>query len=305
MSRGRLITIGSFDGVHRGHQALLDRTSAEARKRKLRSLALSFAVPPRMVLDESARRRLLSNELEKDRLLRTGGMDDVKIVRFDRKISEMKAFSFFRDFLIKKYHAKGIVVGMDFRFGAGRSGGVLELVRWGQDFHIPIWVIPPVKFRRKVVSSTLIRDLMERGSFRVASNFLGHPYLIAGKVVRGRGVGTSLGFPTANVSTADEKILPRGVYAVRVRIGRNSKSVINGVANIGVRPTFANDARPWLEVHLFGRQGSLRGKTVFVELVDRIRGEKRFPGVEALRRQITKDVEKARRILSKRILYRK
>lgn len=299
MKRGRLVTIGSFDGVHRGHQALLERTVLEARKRDMRSLALSFAVPPRMVLDESARKLLLSDEFEKEQLIRSYGIDEVAILRFDRGLAETRPFGFFRDVLLNEHGAKGIVVGADFRFGAGRSAGAVELVRWGLDFRVPVWVIPPVRFRRKVVSSTMIRALVEHGSYRSAIDFLGHPYLISGKVISGRGVGKTLGFPTANLQTRPEKILPVGVFAVKAGIGERpfAKKTFDGVANIGVRPTFGVAPRPVVEVHLLTPAGDLKGKRLSIQLVKRIRSERRFPSVEALKRQIGRDVQAARKAL--------
>jgi len=254
-----------------------------------------------MVLDESARKLLLSDETEKQWLLRAQGMDEVKILQFDHHLAETRPFGFFRDWLLKKFDARGVVVGADFRFGAGRSAGAVELVRWGIDFGIPVWVISPVKFRRQVVSSTLIRGLFEQGKFKAACDFLGHPYLIAGRVVKGRGVGRGIGFPTANLQTRPEKVLPTGVFAVRARVGASPASArraIDGVANIGVRPTFIETSHPLVEVHLFGKPGELVGKFMSVQLVKRIRAEKKFPGVEALKAQIARDVRTARKILS-------
>ena len=295
MRGGRLITIGSFDGLHRGHQGLLERTVAEAAKRKVRSLALTFPVPPRMVLDAKARRLILSSELEKRHLLARFGIDEVALIPFSKDLAAMRPFGFFREVLIKKYRAIGVVVGSDFRFGAQRSAGALELVRWAEDFGIPVWVISPVRWNRQVVSSTLVRALFEEGRFEKASGFLNHPYLIAGKVVRGRGMGTKIGVPTANVDVHPDKILPRGVFAVRAWARGNENragAVLRGVCNIGVRPTFGG-ARPSVEVHFPGKKLNLRGKTLFVELERRLRSEKRFRSVDALKVQIARDIRAA------------
>ncbi len=295
MRGGRLITIGSFDGVHRGHQGLLARTVTEARKRKVRSLALTFPVPPRMVLDAKARRLILSSELEKRHLLTRFGMDEVELIPFSKDLASMRPFGFFRDLLINKYRAAGIVVGADFRFGAQRSAGALELVRWGEDFGIPVWVISPVRWNRQVVSSTLVRALFEEGKYKRASSFLNHPYLIAGKVVRGHGMGSKIGVPTANVGVHPDKILPRGVFSARAWIQgseHRAGGVLRGVCNIGVRPTFGG-AGPTVEIHFPGKKLNLRGRTLFVELERRLRSEKRFRSVDGLKRQIARDIRAA------------
>jgi len=301
MRGGRLVTIGSFDGVHRGHQGLLDRTVAEAAKRKVRSLALTFPVPPRMVLDAKARRLILSSELEKRKLLARFGMDEVELIPFSKDLAAMRPFGFFREILLKKFKAIGIVVGNDFRFGAQRSAGALELVRWGEDFGIPVWVISPVRWKRQVVSSTLIRALFSEGRYKKATGFLNHPYLIAGKVVRGHGMGSKIGVPTANIDVHPDKVLPRGVFAARAWVQGSEQrrgGILPGVCNIGVRPTFGG-ARPTVEIHFPGRKVQLRGRTLLVELGRRLRSEKRFRSVGELKRQIALDIASATRLWKK------
>ena len=302
MRGGRLITIGSFDGVHRGHQALLERTVNEAAKRKVRSLALTFPVPPRMVLDTKARRLLLSTELEKRDLLTGFGIDEVELLPFSKEMAAMRPFGFFKEVLLKRFRAVGIVVGTDFRFGAERAAGALELVRWGEEFEIPVWVISPVRWARTVVSSTLIRNLLENGFFQRATAFLNHPYLIAGRVVRGHGMGTKIGVPTANLDVHADKVLPRGVFAVNAWVeGHKNRpgGRLFGVCNIGVRPTFRGK-HPTVEVHFPGKKLNLRGRTLFVELERRLRSEKRFKSVEDLKRQISRDIRGAVRAFADR-----
>jgi riboflavin kinase / FMN adenylyltransferase len=206
-----------------------------------------------------------------------------------------KPFGFFRDVLLGRFKARGVVIGSDFRFGANRSAGALELVRWGEDFEIPIWVISPVRHSRQIVSSTMIRGLMELGQFRKAVSYLGHPYLIAGKVIRGRGMGRRIGIPTANLDVHADKVLPRGVFAVRGWVEGNENrrgGVWKGVCNIGVRPTFGG-TRPSVEVHFPGRTVNLRGRMLFVEIEKWLRGEKKFRSIEQLTAQIAKDIKKS------------
>lgn len=295
MRGGRLITIGSFDGVHRGHQALLERTVDESKKRNVRSLALTFPIPPRMILDSKARRLLLSSEIEKRYLLSRFGMDEVHVLPFSREMAAMRPFGFFKEILLRKFRAVGIVVGTDFRFGAERSGGAVELVRWGEEFNLPVWVISPVRWARQVVSSTLIRTLFEEGRFNRATAYLNHPYLIAAPVIRGRGLGSKIGVPTANLGVHADKVLPRGVFSVRSWLeGHENRAggVWRGVCNIGVRPTFGGKL-PTVEVHFPGKKLNLRGRTLFVEVERRLRGEKKFESVDALTRQIARDIRAA------------
>jgi riboflavin kinase/FMN adenylyltransferase len=297
MGKGRILTIGSFDGVHSGHAALLNFTVAAAKKRKLRPAAITFRIPPKMVLNSEAAPILLSDTVEKELLLRAHGIDEIHVLNFDEKLLTQHPFLFFRDVLLRRYNAKGLVVGMDFRFGAGRTAGALELVRWGQEFEIPVWVIPAVKRHGVTVSSSRIRELLSHSRLRAAEGLLGHPYLISGRVVAGKAKGRELGFRTANLETAPGKLLPSGVYAVKGWIEGPHRRLFKGVANIGVRPTLFSDRAPAVEVHLFKHTDSLRGKRLSVELVARLRGEKKFPSVDALKKAIAKDVRRAQLIL--------
>lgn len=295
MKRAHLATIGSFDGVHRGHQELIKRTVAEAKKRKLRSLALTFQVPPRMILNPKAPRILLSSPTEKELLLRSFGIDEVISLDFDTKLAALKPFSFFRSVLLNEFNARGIVVGLDFRFGAERAGGALELVRWGLEFELPVWVIPPVRHAGQVVSSSLIRGLFAEGRYQKAEGFLGHPYLIHGKAVHGHGVGRTIGFPTVNLEVEPGKVLPGGVYAVRAWAGSDKlgRKTFEGVCNIGTRPTFGGH-KVITEIHFLGKAGVPKEKTVFVQLLRRLRSEKKFRSPSALSAQIALDAAKAR-----------
>jgi riboflavin kinase/FMN adenylyltransferase len=296
-NRGRLITLGSFDGVHRGHVALIDRAVQEAKKRRLKSAALTFGLPPRMILDRTNKISILSNAREKEILLRWKGLDEVIVQEFDRNFSQIKPYSFFRDLLLKRYGAKGLVVGLDFRFGINRSAGATELVRWGLEKRIPVWVIPPVRWRGKVVSSTEIRQALCGGKFKEATQLLGHPYLIQGTVSKGRGVGRRIGIPTTNLTVAVGKVLPSGVFAVRGRrLGRLKTPVQFGVCNIGMRPTFLKRSPVTVEIHWLTGPPPRPSESVAIELLSQLRSEKRFGSPRALVRAIAKDIQKARRI---------
>lgn len=305
MARGRMITIGSFDGIHRGHAALINRTVREGRLRNLKTLALTFDRPPRTVLEHKESLGQLTSPAEKAITLRRMGVSEVKSLHFDARLARVGPFSFFRDFLLKKYMARGLVVGLDFRFGFKRSGRAVDLVRWGQEFEIPVWVIPPVKSKGMVISSTRIRKDLQRGHLKRVQESLGHPFPILGIVQKGRGVGKKLGFPTANLKVEPEKLLPKGVFAIRgwflhpkQRIVRPHR-LIKGVCNIGVRPTLLKRSKVTVEAHFFVKKGSLAGKTIYIELLHRIRPERRFPSVEALKKRITQDIKTARKFFKK------
>lgn len=307
VNKGRLITIGSFDGLHRGHEALVDRAVLEAGKRGLRPTALTFSIPPRMVLEAPENYYLLSTLLEKECLLRSRGIDEVIFLPFDEQMSQVRPFEFFRRVLIDTYQAKGLVVGLDFRFGQRRGAGAWELVQWGCDYDVPVWVISPVRYSRKTVSSTLIRQFMMENRFKAATNFLGHPYLVVGRVVKGRGVGKKIGIPTANIEVEKGKVLPRGVFVIQAWVeGKSTRQKLiddyrqkrwshKGICNIGVRPTFLKKSPLTVEIHLFDGGLSLIGKRVAIELLHKIRDEKRFPSKEALIKAISQDELKARR----------
>jgi len=306
MKKGFIITIGSFDGVHRGHASLLSRARLEARKRNLKSMALTFRIPPKMVLDPHISHEMLSTPWEKEVLIKAFKIDRVLFLDFDRKIAGQKSFYFFRHQLVGEFNARGIVVGSNFRFGINRSAGALELVHWGEEFGIPVWVIAPVKEKEFFISSSKIRDLIKEGRFETAHRFLGHPYLISGPKVKGRGGGKKLGFPTINLEVK-KKALPRGVFVVSGWSGSRPltfpfKKRFYGVCNIGTRPTFLKHSPVIVEVHVLKDLKNARGKFVFVELLKKLRNEKKFSSKETLISAIARDVGKARLEIKKHIV---
>ncbi len=302
MKSGVLFTMGSFDGVHRGHSVLIDRAVTEARKRKLTSAALTFGLPPRMVLDRKRPVSILSTAEEKETLLRWKGLAKVVVQKFDQKFSKIKPYLFFCDLLLYRYRAAGLVVGLDFRFGVNRSAGVVELVRWGQEKRIPVWVIPPVRHQRIVVSSTEIRRLLQGGQFKRAVQLLGHPYLIHGTVAKGRGVGRRIGFPTTNLEILAGKVLPQGVFAVLGRSWAKKKGpLLTGVCNIGTRPTFLKKSDVTVEIHWLTGQPPPAKSPVMIELIAHLRREKRFSSPSMLARAIAADVKSAHKVLTPRV----
>jgi len=297
---GRLVTIGSFDGVHLGHAALLTRTVAEAKRRHLKSLALTFSMPPRMVLNKANPVSILSTPSEKEYLIQSLGVDEVRSLSFNSQFSKIKPYAFFRSILMKEFKAKGVVVGLDFRFGMNRAAGAIELVRWGQEQRIPVWVIPQVKLRSKVVSSTEIRSHLMESRYGTAMRLLGHPYLVEGTIVKGRGQGKKIGFPTTNIEPVSGKVLPGGVFVVRGRLKADRGGpVFYGVCNIGRRPTFLKKSSVLIEPHWFGQRIPQTGQTVLLELLRYLRAERKFNSEADLKSAIKRDVVRAKNFLKK------
>lgn len=297
--RGPLaLTLGVFDGCHRGHQALFGTLLEEARDAKAQSLVVTFDPHPLEVLHPEVAPRLLTTGAERVDLLSRWGIDSVFVVPFSREMAALSAEEFLRWVTPPEATLRRLVIGFDFRMGRDRSGGLEELRALGAAAGFQVRSVAPVKGEGEPVSSTRIRGLLAEGRVKEAADLLGHRYLLAGKVQPGRGVGKTLQFPTANVDIRNaRKVLPRGgVYAVRVRVGE-SPEWRSGVANLGVRPTFGLKDLA-LEVHLLDFEGSVAEETLWIEFVDRLRDEIRFDGIEALREQIVRDVETARDRLS-------
>ena len=297
---GNLITIGSFDGVHRGHWTLLDKTVLEAKKRNLVPMALTFDVPPRMVIHKYPDPSVLTTPHEKEWLIRERGIEKVEFLDFDSNLAQQKSFYFFKYGLLQKYRAKGIVVGLDFHFGVHRSGSVYDLVRWGQDFEIPVWVLPQYKWRGKVASSSWIRTLLQAKRYKECMDVMGHPYSVFGDVVKGRGMGKKLGFPTANLRVEPHKLLPPGIFAVRGWVlsaqpkgGFQKRRSFVGVCNIGRRPTLLKHSPVTVEVHSLSTAFDSKTRYLFVELLSRLRSERKFKNREALQRAIQSDIRSA------------
>ncbi len=308
-----VVTLGTFDGVHRGHQALLRKVVLRARARRAKSVVLAFGMPPRHAGEPLVKPVLLTTLPEKLRILRHFGIDHVHVLVFDRKTASTLPEDFFRETILHKHRAQEMVVGPRVAFGKNRSGRLPLLRRLGKEHGVRIHVVSSIARGKGAVSSRRIRALLARGRVEKANALLGYPYSVEGKVVHGTRRGRRLGFPTANVQVEPGKILPRGVYWVKVHpatcIPLSVKEVlkgIDGLCNVGVRPTFTPRSHELhCEVFLFGdavkHAGTplhLYGRKLRVAFLRRIRAEKRFPTPDVLKRQIAKDLAKAH-------LYRK
>ena len=278
----KVVAVGSFDGVHLGHQSLLAKARLLADQERLPLLVYTFD-PPAKVFTRGL--RMLSTLSEKLDLLREQGVDLTLAVAFNENFAARDKAAFLHDLV--RLEARRIVVGEDFAFGRGRSGGTADLQTAAPTLSVPLLVLggEPVK-------STRIRNLLERGDVEAARHLLGRPYEARGIVQRGDQVGQRLGFPTANVETSPGKVLPRGVFAVRVWVAQRTYPA---VVNVGTRPTVGRDSAVRLEAHLLGFSGVLYGDELRVVFLKKLRDERSFDSLEALSKQIARDVESARR----------
>ncbi|MGE0616331.1 MAG: bifunctional riboflavin kinase/FAD synthetase [Bacteriovoracia bacterium] len=307
-----IVTIGNFDGFHLGHRQIVQTALSRARALGLTSIAYTFKPHPQIALRPEKNIRLLTTYAEKLDLLAATGLDCVIEEPFSREFSSLDAATFFRDYLIRRLQAKAIVVGYDFGFGRDRQGQKEQLEKLCRDNGVELTVVPP--FRPAVdggaegavvVSSSQIRSLIVQGNVPEANRLLGYDYFYRGTVTRGDSRGNRLGFPTANFRIEEKVSLPFGVYATITRVLNGERAGTYGsVTNIGVRPTFNPGAgRPEdgvVETHLLAdpvdTQIDLYGRKIEVAFLARLRDEKKFDGVESLKRQIEADVVEAKKI---------
>ena len=277
------LAIGNFDGMHIGHQALLSKLVDEARERGQRSAVLTFEPHPREFFTPDQAPARLTSLREKLEWFVDLGLDLAYICHFNAKFSALNSAQFMQDILHDSLNVQAISVGDDFRFGAGRKGGIADLTGAGFD----LISVPQVDLNGTRVSSTAVRQALATGDLSHASALLGRPYSISGKVVHGAKRGRQLGFPTANIHMRHERPALKGVYAVKL-------DGWNGVANLGVRPTVGGTLRLSLEVHLLEFDGDLYGRHVHVSFLKKLRDEMKFPDFDALKQQIAQDALAAR-----------
>lgn len=292
-----VVTVGTFDGVHRGHQAVLGYVRAQAQQRGGKSTVLSFDPHPREVL-RGEPVPLLTTIEERVALLEALGIDRFIVLPFTPALAAMSAEDFVAQVLVERIGLQAVCVGYDHTFGRNREGNVALLETLGPRYGFAVDVIPPQVVGDRTVSSTLIRQLLLRdGAVEQAALLLGRPYSLQAIVVHGDGRGRLLGFPTANLHVAHpRKIIPRnGVYAVRVWLPERP-SWLYGMMNIGMRPTFEGDRR-MLEVHILEFEGDLYGKLLRIDFIARLRDEQHFASIEALRAQLFQDRQRCIEVL--------
>lgn len=290
-----VLGLGNFDGVHRGHQKILERVKRGALERGGTPMAMTFDPhPPRIVRPDKAPPLLMTTAQRLD-ALDHAGMRAVAVVRFTQEISLWDPETFVRRVLVDWLHVSELWVGANFLFGHDRVGNFSVLRTLGQRFGFRADKIDPVRYKEFVVSSTRVRRLVSEGRVDEAGALLGHPYYVDGAIVEGQGRGREIGFPTANMTTANELLPPDGVYATTLTVDGAARP---GLTNIGVRPTFGDGART-IETHVLGFDQPLYGREVRLGFVQRLRDERKFPDVDALRAQIEADQRRAERLFSK------
>lgn len=288
-----VVSIGNFDGVHIGHQAILQRLIQEARSRHGTALVLTFHPHPLIVLRPAQPLPLIGNLREKLSSFSALGVDKVFLQRFTSSFAQLSPEEFVRLYLKETIGAKKVIVGHNVSFGRNRAGVAATLRQLGETHGFDVEIVGPITTNGQEVSSTAVRALLQAGEMRSVSRFLGRRYSLSGRVVKGFQRGRGIGFPTANLRPRSAFLLPNGVYAVMVTVDGKE---IPGVANIGMNPTF-NVNRRTLEAHLFDFSGNLYGRRVTVGFVERLRGEQKFPSVEELVKQIQEDAKQARSLL--------
>jgi riboflavin kinase/FMN adenylyltransferase len=289
-----IITVGAFDGVHRGHQHLIQQMVEEARQTRRLTGLITFHPHPSAVLSPYNPTRYLSTPGEKAALLERLGLDIMAILPFDQAMAQTSA----RDFVeqVRRHlHMAELWVGADFALGRGREGNVEALRAMGQELGFTVRVVEPLTWQGQIISSTRVRSLLLRGKVRQATRLLGRYPSLAGEVMRGSQRGHCLGFPTANLEVRKERVVPAdGIYAVYARLGEERHQ---GVANVGVRPSFEIGGQRIVEVHILDFDEKIYGCDLVVEFVERLRDELRFTDVEELKAQIERDTVQARRVL--------
>ena len=288
-ARGRCaLTIGNFDGVHRGHRALVDRVIARAREAKLTSCVLTFEPHPREFFAGEAAPARITRLRDKLDLLGQAGVERVHVARFDARFAALPAGRFIEDVLVRGLGTRWLLVGQDFRFGARRTGDFATL----QGHGFSVEAMPDIEFDGRRVSSSAVRAALKAGDLRGAERLLGHPYTISGRVAHGAKLGRGLGFPTANIVLRRPPPIA-GIFVVEV------DGYGHGVASVGRRPTVNPVPIPLLEVHLFDRDEDLYGEHLRVRFLQKLRDEEKYDGLPALQAAIARDARQAREFFLK------
>lgn len=289
-----VIALGNFDGVHLGHRAILKAAIDRAHSLGGKAYALTFDPLPAKVLAPRRAPLMLMTPEDKLEFLRDSGLDGVLVLHFDLALSRLTPHAFVHDYLLAKLGVEAVVVGHSVSFGHKRAGNAAVMVKLGRDIGFETIVVGPVKVEGVEVSSSKIRELILAGELPHAARLLGRPHFLTGKVIHGRERGRTLGFPTANLDSQTECVPPDGVYATRVVL---EDGAYPSITNIGMRPTFDERARS-IEAHIFDFDRDIYDRTIRLEIIERVRPERKFESGEALGRQITLDLKRAREILA-------
>ncbi len=295
-----VLTIGTFDGVHKGHQKIIDQLNNEAKKINGESVLLTFDPHPRMVLyPQTHGLQLIQTQDEKLEKLNRMGLQNVIIYPFTFEFSRLTATEFIRDIIVNQLHVKKLVIGYDHQFGRNREGSIEFLKEIADTYSLDVIEIPAQIIEDSNVSSTKIREALRNGNIGLASSYLGEFYTLKGTVVHGNALGRTIGFPTANLNIDDAtKLIPsHGVYAVQIE---RDGIWYDGMMNIGYRPTISNSTGQTLEVHIFDFSEDLYGTMLTVSFITKLRDEVKFDGVDQLKQQLKQDEETIRALFATR-----
>ncbi|NNK60262.1 MAG: bifunctional riboflavin kinase/FAD synthetase [Flavobacteriaceae bacterium] len=287
-----VVTIGTFDGVHIGHQKIINRLVKIAKKKTYQAVVLTFFPHPRMVLQKDSSLKLINTIDEKSLLLERFGVDHLVVKEFTTEFSRMSAHDFVRDVLIGKLQTKHIIIGYDHHFGRNRAANIDDLREFGSIFEFDVTEISAQEVNEVAVSSTKIRTALIEGDLKVANKYLGYDFMLTGTVVKGKGIGKKLDFPTANLHIEEPyKLIPKnGVYVVRSQY--NGKTIF-GMMNIGTNPTFNDGKVQFIEINFFDFNDDLYGKKLQIDMLQRLRDEQKFESVDDLKEQLKKDRQMA------------
>ena len=292
--KNSIILIGNFDGVHVGHQKLFKLANSYKKKFNLNIGVLTFEPMPKMFFNKDIKNFRISTINQKNIILKNLGVDFLITQKFDKKFSKIKSNFFIKEILSKKLEARYIFVSNNFKFGNKREGDVNQLIKNEKIYNYKIIKPQPLILGQRVISSTYIRSLLEKGDLKKTNNLLDRNWSIEGMVQKGRQQGKKIGFPTCNIDIKDYVIAMTGVYAVKVK-RKNSNKYMKAIANLGYRPTF-KQKKILLEVHIFNFSGNLYNKYLSIEFTKFIRKEKKFKNVNHLRKQILNDLKVAKKI---------
>ncbi len=292
-----ILLIGNFDGLHLGHQKLFKLAEKYSKKHKVKFGVLTFDPLPVMFFNKKLTNYRITSNLQKNLLFEKAGVDFVIVSRFNKSFSKISADNFIKKIIVKKINPNFIFVSNNFKYGFRREGNVAKLISKENIYNYKIIKPSPLKKGKKIISSTLIRKLLQRGELKNANKLLGRNWSIIGVVQKGRRIGKKLGVPTCNIDIKNYVIAKPGVYSVRVKVN-NSNKIFKGIANLGYRPTFG-EKKILLEVNLFNFSGNLYNKSLNVSFYSFIRSEKKFNDHQDLIKQIEKDLKQAKFDLKK------